>query len=90
MADCSGALSTPFAVATQYADHGGRADNASKYGGGCIDFGNPGGWTCAFGDAGGSGVGNDYPANGCTVSGTNQFAGGSRRRLHQRRQRPSA
>ena len=73
VATASGNLSSPYAVATQYSDAGGRVQNESAYGGGCIDYGSPGGFTCQFGDASGSGTGNNYPANGCTPSGANQF-----------------
>jgi PKD domain len=69
----SGTLTSPYAVAGQYTDGSGRAANKSLYGGGCIDYGNPGGYTCKFGDTNDSGVGSDYPANGCTPSGTNQY-----------------
>jgi hypothetical protein len=71
----SGTLSSPYAVMTQYTDANGRAQNNSVYGGGCIDYGNhPGGYTCQFGDTSGAGTGSNYPANGCSPSGTNQFA----------------
>ncbi len=69
----SGTLTSPYAVTGQYTDGSGRAANKSLYGGGCIDYGNPGGYTCKFGDTNDSGVGSDYPANGCTPSGTNQY-----------------
>jgi hypothetical protein len=74
----SGTLSSPYAVTSQYADGTqdpidstntiGRAENSSLYGGACIDYGNPGGYTCQFGDTTGTGVGQNYPANGCTPS----------------------
>jgi PKD domain len=75
VADGSGKLSSPYALTTQYTAGGpsSRAQNASVYGGGCIDFGNPGSSTCKLGDANGSGAGHDYPASGCPVSGTNSF-----------------
>jgi hypothetical protein len=66
----SGSYSSPYAVTPQYTDGTGRAANKSLYGGGCVDFGDPGGYTCSFGDTSGSGTGNNYPASGCTVSGT--------------------
>jgi PKD domain len=78
VANGSGTLSSPYAVTSQYADGTpdsvdsantiGRAENSSLYGGACIDYGNPGGYTCQFGDTTGTGVGQDYPANGCTPS----------------------
>jgi PKD repeat protein len=67
VADASGSLASPFAVATQYNDGGGRAANASVYGGGCIDFGVTGGASCEYGSPRGSG--HDFPANGCTPTG---------------------
>ncbi|HWC85689.1 MAG TPA: PKD domain-containing protein [Solirubrobacteraceae bacterium] len=69
----SGTLTSPYAVTTQYSDASGRAQNASVYGGGCIDFGAPGGYTCRFADTSGGGTGSNYPANGCPPSGGNQF-----------------
>jgi hypothetical protein len=69
VADGSGTLTSPYAVTTQYQDGGGRAQNASRYGGACIDLGNPGGYTCQFGDTTGTGVGNNYPSGDCTVTG---------------------
>lgn len=69
----SGTLSSPYAVTGQYTDGSVRAAYKSLYGGGCIDYGNPGGYACKLGDTDGSGVGENYPANGCTVSGENQY-----------------
>jgi hypothetical protein len=69
----SGSLSSPYADTTQYTDAGGRAANNSVFGGGCIDYGIPGGFSCQFGNTGGNGAGNPYPANGCTPTGTNQW-----------------
>ncbi len=63
VADGSGTLTSPYAVTTQYNDPGGRAANASLYGGGCIDFGNPGGATCVFNHSVDNTQGNPYP--GC-------------------------
>jgi hypothetical protein len=74
VAGASDTLSSPYAVMTQYTDATGRAQNNSVYGGGCIDYGNPGGYTCQFGDTTGAGTGSNYPANGCSPSGTNQFS----------------
>jgi hypothetical protein len=69
----SGTLNSPYADTTQYTDGYGHAGNASVYGGGCVDFGSAGGFTCKFGDTSGSGAGNDYPANGCTPTGLNRW-----------------
>ena len=69
----SGTLTPPYALPGQYTDGNGRAANKSLYGGGCIDYGNPGGYTCRFGDIDGSGNGDNYPANGCNPSGDNQY-----------------
>ncbi|MHB8690854.1 MAG: PKD domain-containing protein [Solirubrobacteraceae bacterium] len=74
VANSSGNLNSPFAVTSQYQDSGGRAGNASLYGGGCIDYGTTGGVSCQFGKTDGSGPGQSYPANGCPVIGFNQFA----------------
>jgi hypothetical protein len=65
VAASSGADDSPYAVTPQYTDGSGRAGNNSTYGGGCVDFGDPGGYTCQFGDTNGSGVGNNYPQSGC-------------------------
>jgi PKD domain len=70
VADTSGSLGSPYAITPQYNDPGGRAENASTYGGGCIDLGAAGGFTCHFGDTTGSGSGNDYPAAVCPTTGT--------------------
>jgi hypothetical protein len=83
VADGTNTLGSPYAVTTQYRDgvndpNGpadasgapnttGRAENNSKYGGACIDYGNPGGYTCQFGDTTGTGVGNNYPG-GCSAT----------------------
>src|SRR5207302_8731005 len=70
----SGTLTSPYAVSTQYTDSVGRAQNASRFGGACVDFGARGGATCKFGSTNGSAPGKDYPAaNTCPVSGMNQF-----------------
>src|SRR5947209_9396046 len=65
----SGTLTSPYALTGQYTDATGRASNQSIYGGGCIDYGSVGGSACQFGNTSGSGPGNDYPANGCPVTG---------------------
>lgn len=70
----SGSGSSPFALTSQYTDSSGRAKNQSVFGGGCIDYGDPGGYTCEWGDTNGNGEGNNYPSNGCTPTGTNEFA----------------
>jgi hypothetical protein len=64
VAAASGSLDSPFALSAQYQDSGGRAGNLSRYGGGCTDLGNPGGYTCTLGDSSGTGKGNDYPGAG--------------------------
>jgi len=73
VADGSGTLSSPYAVTSQYTDGAGRAANESIFGGGCIDYGSVGGTACHLGGTLAGGPGNDYPSNGCTVSGTNDF-----------------
>jgi hypothetical protein len=73
VADASGNLGTPYAITPQYNDPGGRAENSSTYGGGCIDLGAAGGFTCQFGNTTGSGNGNDYPAALCPTTGTDQL-----------------
>jgi hypothetical protein len=73
VADGSGTLTSPYAVTGQYTDGSGRAKNASRYGGACIDYGSRGGSACQLGNSNGTGAGLDYPANGCPVTGTNQF-----------------
>ena len=67
VADASGSLGSPYAMTPQYNDAGGQAQNASVFGGGCIDYGNVGGSACEFGNAGTAG--HNFPANGCTPSG---------------------
>src|SRR5581483_3895961 len=67
VADASGALSSPYAVTTQYSDGNGNAQNSSRYGGGCIDYGSVGGSQCEFGNP--TGPGHDYPTGGCTPAG---------------------
>ena len=63
VADSSGSLNSPFAVATQYQDGGGRAQNASVFGGGCIDYGVAGSSSCEYGNP--TGAGHDFPTGGC-------------------------
>ncbi|HEV3054887.1 MAG TPA: PKD domain-containing protein [Solirubrobacteraceae bacterium] len=70
VAEGSNTSTSPYAVTTQYQDSSGRAQNTSKYGGACIDLGDPGGYTCQFGDTTGAGVGANYPSSpSCTVTG---------------------
>lgn len=68
VADAKGSLGSPYAVATQYNDGAGNAQNASLFGGGCSDLGGLGS-TCEFG--GPTGPGHDFPsaANECAVKG---------------------
>ena len=62
----SGTFTSPYSITPQYTDGGGRAANSSIYGGGCIDYGSAGGYTCRFGAANPTGSGNDYPTtNNC-------------------------
>jgi hypothetical protein len=70
VADGSGTLTSPYAVTSQYVDSPtGRAMNQSKYGGACIDYGDPGGYTCQFGNTTGTGVGHNYPTpSACAAS----------------------
>jgi hypothetical protein len=68
VADGSGTFASPYAVTPQYNDPTGRAGNASRYGGGCIDYGVLGGATCTFPNSIGNGPGNNYPPNGCAVT----------------------
>lgn len=68
VSDGSGTLSSPFAVATQYADGAGQAANQSTYGGSCIDYGIPGGSACQFGSTAGTAAGDPYPSSGCPLS----------------------
>ncbi len=76
VADGSGTFTSPYAETSQYTDATGRAANASRYGGGCIDLGSHGG-ACAFGNTTGAGAGRDYPdpdpVLGCDVAGMNWF-----------------
>jgi hypothetical protein len=69
VADGSGTLTSPYAVAAQYQGPNGHAANSSTYGGACIDYGKPGGYTCQFGQTTGTGIGNNYPTtDNCTPS----------------------
>ncbi len=75
VADASGTLTSPYAVTTQYhAASGASAGQSNKYGGGCIDYGNPNdvanqNTTCLFGSSVQTGPGYNYPDNGCAPSG---------------------
>jgi hypothetical protein len=71
--DGSGTLTSPYALTGQYSDAGGRARNASAYGGGCIDFGNPGGSTCRFPTSVVTGAGHNDAGSDCPVTGTNSL-----------------
>lgn len=73
VADGSGTLTSPYAVTTQYSDGGGSAQNASRYGGGCIDYGSVGGSQCEFGNP--TGPGHDFPTSGCATSGVSYLDG---------------
>jgi PKD domain len=85
VADGSGKLSSPFAVTqqyngsanSQYPAGGGRAENTSTYGGGCIDNGTVGGSACDFGASSVNGAGHDFPANACKPSGGSFGGAGS-------------
>lgn len=70
--DGSGTLTSPYAVTTQYSDGSGKAQNSSKYGGGCIDYGGVGGSQCEFGNP--TGAGHDFPPSGCTPSGVSAIS----------------
>jgi PKD repeat protein len=67
VADSSGSLGTPYALTTEYNDNGGRAQDASLFGGGCVDDGVTGGSACQFGNP--TGAGHNFPSNGCTPAG---------------------
>jgi hypothetical protein len=67
VASASGTLGSPYAITTQYTDGGGRAENSSLYGGGCIDYGAGGGSTCEFPTS--ASAGHNLPAGGCTPTG---------------------
>ncbi len=68
VADGSGTLTSPYAVTTQYRNAAGAsAGKAYKYGGGCIDYGNPNhisnrNTTCWFPTSTQTGPGDNYPA----------------------------
>lgn len=73
VADGSGSLGSPFALTTQYNDTTGQAQNASVFGGGCIDFGSTGGSQCEWGQQ--TGTGHSFPTQGvpttdCSAHGT--------------------
>jgi hypothetical protein len=79
LADASGKLSSPFALTSQYSDASGPALNQSKYGGGCIDYGNPNNvdntnTTCLFASSVQTGPGTNYPTSACTPT-NDQTAG---------------
>lgn len=72
----SGSLTSPYSVISQYADSAGRP-STTTYGGGCIDYGPTGGFSCDIGGETSSGDGGtDYPTGQatCAASGLNQFA----------------
>jgi YD repeat-containing protein len=81
VAAASGSFGSPFAVTPQYTMDNGtvHAQNQSLFAGGCIDYGsdpgNNSGYTCQFGVNHPSGTGNNYPANGCPVTGNNVWTG---------------
>ena len=65
VADSSGSLSSPYAVTSQYRDGydiNDRAWHQSAYGGGCVDFGRPGGASCRFPQGTTVADGMNYPA----------------------------
>ena len=71
-----GAISNPFASTSQYSDVlGDRAQTPKLYGGGCIDLGSPGGYTCQLGNTTGSGNGNPYPVGDPTEDCSPSIAG---------------
>ena len=71
---------------SQYHDGGGRARNASLYGGGCVDYGAAGGSSCKFGDTDATAraqlPGSDCPVTRLRTSSTQNRAAA--------RQRPNA
>jgi hypothetical protein len=75
VADASGTLTSPYAVTTQYRNSSDEsAGKDSKYGGACIDYGNPNhvsnqNTTCLFGSSVQTGPGYNYPDNGCVPTG---------------------
>jgi PKD domain len=71
VSSASGALGDPYAVTSQYQDGSGRAGNTSTFGGGCVDLGSVGGSDCEYGSP--TVAGHDYPANGCTPTGSSQL-----------------
>ncbi len=72
VADASGSLGSPFSLTSQYRDGQGQAQNASAFGGGCIDNGVAGGAACEFGNV--TAAGHDFPANGCPGGNGDSFA----------------
>jgi hypothetical protein len=76
----SPSLTSQYALTSQYrgwsrsdSDPSGRARYASLYGGGCVDFGQPGGSACKFASAIATGPGHNDLGNDCPVSGMNYF-----------------
>jgi hypothetical protein len=61
VADASGSLGSPFALLPEYSG----AQNASIFGGGCIDNGTASGSACEFGAP--TGAGHDFSAGACDV-----------------------
>lgn len=81
VADGSGTLTSPYALTTQYVGANGRAAYDSKYGGACIDYGNPTNspnqnTTCLYGSTVQTGPGNAYTSR-CTPTGNSYNFGGS-------------
>jgi len=64
---------SPYALTSQYRDAAGRATYDSLYGGGCIDFGQPGGSSCKFASAVATGPGHNDAGSDCPVGGFNDF-----------------
>jgi PKD domain len=71
VADASGSQGSPFAITPQYNDAGGRAQNASVFGGGCTDLGSAGGASCEFGGV--NPTGHDFPASACPPNNGDSF-----------------
>lgn len=82
IATASGTGSSAFDLTGQYQsapsagpvpDPGGPARYSSLYGGGCIDFGQPGGSSCKFASAVATGPGHNDAGSDCPVGGVNDF-----------------